>query len=163
MAGKKQQAPKSVEDEAEESEEGWDNAVDVDADAQDQAGLRMRDWRDVEKYREMRELRRLVGDEFDFTDVLGEIPIRTANSPRPMVKPVAAKGSAAKPAPAPAKSAKPAKPAPPPAPAKPAAKAAPPARAKAAPVKKVEQKLPPKRAAKKPTPKPAVRAKARKK
>jgi hypothetical protein len=163
MAGKKQQAPKSVEDEAEESEEGWDNAVDVDADAQDQAGLRMRDWRDVEKYREMRELRRLVGDEFDFTDVLGEIPIRTANSPRPMMKPVAAKGSAAKAAPAPAKGSKPGKPAPPPAPPKPAAKAPPPARAKAAPAKKVEHKPAPRPVAKKPAPKPPVRAKAKKK
>ncbi|HZP13834.1 MAG TPA: hypothetical protein VFB36_15565 [Nevskiaceae bacterium] len=77
MAGKKQQQPKPVDEDEEVEGEGWDNVADVDAEAHDQAAGRMRDWRDVEKYREMRELRRLVGDEFDFSDVLGEIPIRS--------------------------------------------------------------------------------------
>jgi hypothetical protein len=36
------------------------------------ASVKSRDWRDVERYKEMRELKKLVGDDFDeaFDDVL---------------------------------------------------------------------------------------------
>ena len=150
MAGKKQ-AAKPVDDDSEEAEgEGWENPVDVDADGQDEAGHRMRDWRDVEKYREMRELRRLVGDDFDFTDVLGEVPIRSAQASRADAKGKAAKLAVVpRPAPpAPAGKAKPAaKPPHPPAPpAKPVKKAAPAKDVKPAP--KPAAKHPPKKAAK---------------
>ncbi|HEU0197607.1 MAG TPA: hypothetical protein VFQ88_10385 [Nevskiaceae bacterium] len=39
-----------------------------DATAADPSALRSRDWRDVEKYREQRELRKLVDDDFDDFD-----------------------------------------------------------------------------------------------
>ncbi len=35
------------------------------------AASRSRDWRDVERYREMRELRKLVGDDIDFDVEIG--------------------------------------------------------------------------------------------
>src|SRR5207253_7565492 len=78
MAGKKQQqAPKQqFADPADEGDaENWDNGAEVDTSALEEPLAPARDWRDVEKYREMRELRRLVGDQFDFTDVLGEIRV----------------------------------------------------------------------------------------
>jgi hypothetical protein len=145
MAGKKQ-APKQYDELTEEVEaEGWDNTADADPDSPDQAGLRLRDWRDVEKYREMRELRRLVGDEFDFTDVLGEIPVRQrgqANPPPAKPRPAAVVKVA--------KLAKPDKPIPKPpathkAPAKPESKPAP------------RHPTKPKHKAAKPPPKPAAK------
>ncbi len=155
MAGKKQQQPKPVDEDEEVEGEGWDNVADVDADAHDEASGRMRDWRDVEKYREMRELRRLVGDEFDFTDVLGEIPIRSgqmapknaggkakaAAAPQPPVKP--------KPGTAPQKAVA--------APQKPLAAALKPAAPKAAPQKAAPQKPVAHKPASKPAPKPAAK------
>jgi hypothetical protein len=94
MAGKKQQqAPKQqFSDPADDGDaEGWDNGADVDTAPPEEALQPARDWRDVEKYREMRELRRLVGDEFDFTDVLGEIRVRpkSAGGAAPVKSPAA--------------------------------------------------------------------------
>lgn len=47
-------------------------SVDEDTMAADDAGggspLKMRDWRDVEKYKEERRLRRLIDDELDFEE-----------------------------------------------------------------------------------------------
>lgn len=61
-----------------EASKGFDDAVPFDADdGGDDPGIpepdvpepvsqsRSRDWRDVERYKEMRTLRRLVGDELD--------------------------------------------------------------------------------------------------
>lgn len=47
-----------------ESESGDDETAHVDPDATPLLA-RSRDWRDVEKFKEMRELRRLVGDDLD--------------------------------------------------------------------------------------------------
>src|SRR6476661_2996054 len=71
MAGKKQ-APAKFEEP--EEAEGWEEAV-VDTDGKEEADLRMRDWRDVERYREMKELRNLVdsGDQ-DFAELFPAPP-----------------------------------------------------------------------------------------
>jgi hypothetical protein len=170
MAGKKQQAPKQVEED-DDADEGWDNVADVDADSPEQDAGRMRDWRDVEKYREMRELRRLVGDDFDFTDVLGEIPIRNGrDAPKaksaPPPPPQKAKAAVAAPkavaapskAPAPAPKAAPASHKPPPKAAAATKSHAKPAANKPAPKPQAKVVAKPKH---KPS-KPAVKQKARK-
>lgn len=73
MAAKKK-TPAKAEfegfDDAEDTvEESWDgDAPDLDAAARGghtPPGVRLRDWRDVERYREERELRRLLGDDLD--------------------------------------------------------------------------------------------------
>ena len=64
-AGKKQ-APAKIE---EDDDEGWEDAV-VDADGKDAAAdLRLRDWRDVERFREMKELRSLVDDDYGLEEI----------------------------------------------------------------------------------------------
>lgn len=99
-AGKKQ-APAKVEED--DDTEGWDDAV-VEADSKDGgADLRLRDWRDVERFREMKELRSLVDDDYGLDEIF-RVPLKPRGELR------------ARPA-APAK-------APPAPPAKPAAKAA---------------------------------------
>lgn len=135
-AGKKQ-APAKVEED--DDSEGWDDAV-VEAEGKDGgADLRLRDWRDVERFREMRELRRLVDDDYGLEEIF-HVPL----------KPRGDQGRSrlalpAKPAPANGRVAA--------MPAKPAAKAAP---GKAAPAKAAAPK-----AAAKPAPK--AKAKAKKK
>jgi hypothetical protein len=133
MAGKKQ-APAKIEED--DDAEGWEDAV-VDADGKEaEQDLRMRDWRDVERFREMKELRRLVDDDYGLEEIF-HVPIRPrAESSIPAR--AAAKG--AKGAPAPAKS---------PAPAKAPPKAAP---AKAAPAKAATPKQPAKHAPAHPAP-----------
>lgn len=140
------QAPQKF-DEPDEAE-GWDDAV-VEADGKDaEADLRMRDWRDVERYREMKELRSLVDDDYGLAEIF-HVPMRPRPEPgiparhtpgKPAkggVPPPAAKGAPAKGAAA--KGAPPAKAAP----GKPVAKAA----VAAAPAK-VQPKAAPKSAAK---------------
>ncbi|HUR41401.1 MAG TPA: hypothetical protein VM240_09575 [Verrucomicrobiae bacterium] len=71
-AGKKQ-APAKVEED--DDVEGWDDAV-VEADGKEaEADLRLRDWRDVERYREMKELRGLV-DTDDGLEEIFHVPLR---------------------------------------------------------------------------------------
>jgi hypothetical protein len=151
QAGKKQ-APAKIE---EDDDDNWeDGVVDTD-DKETGQNLRLRDWRDVERFREMKELRRLVDDDYGLEEIF-HIPLRPRAEPgipaphtagKPAKGGAAAKPAAKAPAPAPAKTAAPAKghktnshaPAP--------AKAAAPAKAHA-PAKAAA-------AAKKPPPKPA--------
>ena len=112
MAGRKaaKQAPAKLEED--DDTEGWDDAV-VDADSKEEADLRMRDWRDVERYREMKELRRLVDDDYGLEEIF-RIPARPRAEPGagkklPKPAPGGAKGASKVPPPAPAKHAKPAK------------------------------------------------------
>lgn len=51
-------------------DDGDDDGDEVDYEADARAGgIKARDWRDVERYKEMRELRQLVDDDFDFDDL----------------------------------------------------------------------------------------------
>jgi hypothetical protein len=130
-AGKKQ-APAKVEED--DDNDSWDDAV-VEADAKDGgADLRLRDWRDVERFREMKELRSLVDDDYGLEEIF-RVPVkpRGDQARARLVPPTRVPPAPAKPA------------------AKPAAKAAagreaPKAQAKAAP---------------KPAAKPAPKAKAK--
>jgi hypothetical protein len=66
--GKKpqQQPTKPPFDEFAEDQEGFEDDVpQVDAKGNPIPGSRSRDWRDVEKYREMRELKKLIGEDLD--------------------------------------------------------------------------------------------------
>jgi hypothetical protein len=125
----KKQAPQKFEEP--EEAEGWEDAV-VEADGKDGADLRLRDWRDVERFREMKDLRRLVDDDYGLEEIF-HIPLK----PRPEALPRASKlvlpaklqpGKAVPAAPVKAASAKAA-------PAKAAAKAPAPAKKAAAPHK----------------------------
>jgi hypothetical protein len=70
-AGKKQ-APAKIE---EDDDEGWDDAV-VEADGKEgEADLRLRDWRDVERFREMKELRSLVDDDYGLEEIF-HVPLK---------------------------------------------------------------------------------------
>ena len=130
---KKQAAQKFEEP---EEAEGWEDAV-VEADGKDgEADLRLRDWRDVERFREMKDLRRLVDDDYGLEEIFHihlkpriEVPPRQPKTVS-LSKAAAAKAALAKAA---------------------QAKAAPP---KAAPAKAVP-------AAAKPAPKPALKAVAK--
>ena len=76
-AGKKQ-APQKFEEPDEA--EGWEDAV-VDADDKDAAAnLRLRDWRDVERFREMKELRRLVDDDYGLGEIF-HVPLKPRAEP----------------------------------------------------------------------------------
>jgi hypothetical protein len=64
--GKKPQAPppKAPVDELDDDNDNFDDEVPaVDADGNPVAAGRSRDWRDVEKYRELRDLKKLVGED----------------------------------------------------------------------------------------------------
>jgi len=67
--GKKAQQPQPAKpafDELAEESEGFEEDVPaVDAKGNPIPGLRSRDWRDVEKYREIRELKKLIGEDVD--------------------------------------------------------------------------------------------------
>jgi hypothetical protein len=143
MAGRKaaKQAPAKIEED--DDAEGWEDAV-VETETKEEADARLRDWRDVERYREMKELRRLVDDDYGLEEIF-HVPIRprpeagaARNGKKPSAKAVPPKTAPAK--------AVPAKAAP--------AKAAPPKTAKPAP--KAEP-----RAAKKPPAKLTAKAKRR--
>lgn len=118
-AGKKR-APAKIEED--DDAEGWEDAV-VDADDKEAAAnLRLRDWRDVERFREMRELRRLVDDDYGLEEIF-HLPVKLKPRAEPgipvpptiarMLKPAAA-APTARPAAktAPAKAVAAAKPAP---------------------------------------------------
>jgi hypothetical protein len=139
-AGKKQ-APAKVEEE--DDSEGWEDAV-VETDGKDGGvDLRLRDWRDVERFREMKDLRRLVDDDYGLEEIF-HVPLR-----RPEMPPRSPKLAPARPGAAPAK-AVPGKAPPPKAPGRPVTVA--PARSAAKPAAK---------AAAKPHKKPAKPAKAK--
>jgi len=71
-AGKKQ-APAKIED---DDDDAWDDAV-VEADGKDAAAdLRLRDWRDVERFREMKELRSLVDDDYGLEEIF-HVPLKS--------------------------------------------------------------------------------------
>ncbi|MDR3418447.1 MAG: hypothetical protein P4L83_19940 [Nevskia sp.] len=65
--GKKPQQPaKPAFDEFAEESEGFEDDVPaVDAKGNPLPEGRSRDWRDVEKYREIRDLKKLIGEDFD--------------------------------------------------------------------------------------------------
>lgn len=66
--GKKpqQQPAKPAFDEFGEETEGFEDDVPaVDAKGNPVPGNRSRDWRDVERYREIRDLKKLIGEDFD--------------------------------------------------------------------------------------------------
>lgn len=121
-AGKKQ-APAKIEED--DDTEGWDDAVVETDDKEPEQNLRLRDWRDVERFREMRELRRLVDDDYGLEEIFHipvkpraepgipaphntiKLPRAAAPAPRPAAKAAkAAARTAAARAPAPAKPAK---------------------------------------------------------
>lgn len=61
-----QPPPKPPFDEFSEDQEGFEEDVpQVDAKGNPIPGSRSRDWRDVEKYRELRELKKLIGEDLD--------------------------------------------------------------------------------------------------
>ena len=94
---KKKQAPQKFEEPDEA--EGWEDGV-VDADDKEGAeNLRLRDWRDVERFREMRELRRLVDDDYGLEEIF-RVPMKPRAQPAIPGLRTPAKG-----APAPAKAA----------------------------------------------------------
>ncbi len=65
--GKKPQQPaKPAFDEFGEESEGFEEDVPaVDAKGNPIPGNRSRDWRDVERYREVRDLKKLIGEDLD--------------------------------------------------------------------------------------------------
>ncbi len=72
MAGrpgkKAQPQPKPFDEFAEETEGFEDDVPTVDAKGNPVPGGRSRDWRDVERFREERELRKLIGEDFGELD-----------------------------------------------------------------------------------------------
>jgi hypothetical protein len=75
MAGKKPAPAKFEEFSDDVDDESWDDAAAEPDAADSEQQLRLRDWRDVERYREMKELRQLVDDE-DVLQEIFEIPTR---------------------------------------------------------------------------------------
>lgn len=118
----KKQAPAKIEED--DDSEGWEDAV-VETEGKDGgADLRLRDWRDVERFREMKDLRRLVDDDYGLEEIFHvhlkpriEVPPRQPRAAAPArlaPAPKVAPKAAAKPAPkaaakAPKAAAKPAK------------------------------------------------------
>jgi hypothetical protein len=73
-AQQQQQPAKPAFDEFAEEAEGFEEEVPaVDAKGNPVPGMRARDWRDVEKYRELRELKKLIGED------LGDRPKRRSS------------------------------------------------------------------------------------
>jgi hypothetical protein len=113
QAGKKQ-APAKIE---EDDDDNWEDAV-VDADDKETGqNLRLRDWRDVERFREMKELRRLVDDDYGLEEIF-HIPLKPRAEPgipaphtagKPAKGGIAARPAAKAAAPAPAKAQPPGK------------------------------------------------------
>jgi hypothetical protein len=93
-AGKKQ-APAKIEED--DDGDSWDDAVVETEGKEGHADLRLRDWRDVERFREMKELRRLVDDDYGLEEIF-HIPLK----PRVEVPPRQPKAAVQqRPAPAP--------------------------------------------------------------
>jgi hypothetical protein len=106
-AGKKQ-APAKIEED--DDTEGWDDAV-VEADGKEGADLRLRDWRDVERFREMKELRSLVDDDYGLEEIF-HVPLKPRVEVPPRMPKAVVPARPIAPPKAPAKAAAPAKPAP---------------------------------------------------
>lgn len=68
----KQQAPvdstKSIDEFGDETDDVEEEMPDVDPANVSDGAVKCRDWRDVERYKELRELRKLLDDAFDFAD-----------------------------------------------------------------------------------------------
>jgi hypothetical protein len=145
-AGKKQ-APAKIEED--DDTEGWDDAVVEAEDKDATADLRLRDWRDVERFREMKELRNQVDDDYGLEEIFHN-PLKPRVQVPPRQPKVVAPAKGAAPA-APKAAVKPA--------AKPEAKvpAKPVVPVKAKPAAVVKAKPAPKAQAK-----PKVKAKAKK-
>jgi len=73
MARPAKKQPQQKFEEPDEAE-GWEDAV-VESDDKDGGQLRLRDWRDVERFREMKELRRLVDDDYGLEEIF-HIPVK---------------------------------------------------------------------------------------
>lgn len=128
MAGKKKQQVTANKYEEPDEAESWEEGEVAANEKEPEADLRLRDWRDVERYREIKELRKIVDeDDYAALEAIFPKPVRnpdprTTGRPRSKAaKPVAAKPASAAPA---GKAVAPVKPAPAGKPA-PAAKAAP--------------------------------------
>lgn len=77
-AGKKAQAAQPASkpfDEFVDDSEGFEDDVPGVDSKPNGSNARSRDWRDVEKYREQRELKRMIGEDLD--DLLDERPRRS--------------------------------------------------------------------------------------
>jgi hypothetical protein len=61
------EAPKSFDEFVDDSDGGDDDVPNVD-ESMNASNAKLRDWRDVEKYKEERLLRRLVDDDLDLED-----------------------------------------------------------------------------------------------
>ncbi|MGH8442375.1 MAG: hypothetical protein ACRETF_05675 [Nevskiaceae bacterium] len=110
----KKQPPAKVEED--DDTDGWEDAV-VEADGKEAVDLRLRDWRDVERFREMKELRNMVDDDYGLEEIFHvplkprvEVPPRQPKSAAPARLVPASKAPLPKPkaakavhAPAPAK------------------------------------------------------------
>jgi hypothetical protein len=105
-AGKKQ-APAKIEED--DDTEGWEDAV-VEADGKEGADLRLRDWRDVERFREMKELRSLVDDDYGLEEIF-HVPLKPRVEVPPRGPRLVVPARPAAPAKAPPKAAVPARPA----------------------------------------------------
>lgn len=82
MAGrpgkKPQPQPKPFDEFAEEAEGFEDDVSGVDAKGNAVPNAKARDWRDVERLREERELKKLIGEDFD--DPFGDKPKRSKSA-----------------------------------------------------------------------------------
>jgi len=77
-AKKAQPQPKPFDEFADESEGFDDDVPNVDAKGNPVTAAKSRDWRDVERFREDRELKKLIGEDFD--DFLDDKPGRRRTS-----------------------------------------------------------------------------------
>ena len=79
-SGKKGQAQTKTFDEFDDDADSFDDDVpNINEKDEPPPAVRARDWRDVEKYREMRELKKLVGDDLD---LLMDEPLEQSGGPR---------------------------------------------------------------------------------
>ncbi|SFF62278.1 hypothetical protein SAMN04488120_11347 [Fontimonas thermophila] len=63
------EAPKAFDEFVDEAETVDEEVLSVEEPIASPATTKLRDWRDVEKYKEERELRRLVDDDLDLDDL----------------------------------------------------------------------------------------------
>jgi len=67
------QQPKSYDEFGDDSDGADEEVPSIDANSAS-GGVKSRDWRDVERYKEIRELKRRVGDDFELDDILDDLP-----------------------------------------------------------------------------------------
>ncbi|HUP92417.1 MAG TPA: hypothetical protein VM074_09235 [Solimonas sp.] len=63
------EAAKPFDEFVDDSESGGEDEVTVDANGESAPSAKLRDWRDVEKFKEERLLRKLIGDQLDFEEL----------------------------------------------------------------------------------------------